>query len=102
MAIKLYVDDERPCPDGWVLARTYVAAIAHIDGRRVGVISLDHDLGEDKTGYDIVCYIERMVHDDSGYHPPIMRVHSANPVGRANIERVIVAINRRLENEGDE
>ena len=96
MAIKLYVDDERPCPDGWVLARNYAEAFHHIDLRRVAVISLDHDLGEDRTGYDIACYIEQLAHEDSSYKPPTIYVHSANPVGRQNIERVIAAIDRAM------
>jgi len=97
MGIKLYVDDERPCPDGWVLARTYAEAIKLIHGRGVAEISLDHDLGEDKTGYSLACAIETMAYEDDSYAPPTIHVHTANPVGRQNIEHVIAAIQRTIK-----
>jgi hypothetical protein len=97
MPIKLYVDDEYPCPAGWVLARTFAEAIEHLERGNIESISLDHDLGEERTGYDIVCYIERLVHADAEYLPPAIVVHSANPVGREAIKRARTAIQRQLE-----
>lgn len=84
--IKLWVDDERPAPEGWETTISYVGAIWYLVRGTVVEISLDHDLGEQKTGYDIVCFIEKLVH--KGYIPlPIIHCHSANPVGRARIEQ---------------
>ena len=102
--MKIFLDDVRDAPDEtWTLVRSFRGAEAlicphsnqHTEfGIKPGVseISLDHDLGEDKTGYDIVLLIEKLVNEELNYLPPKMIVHSANPVGRANMEAGIRAI----------
>lgn len=63
MKINIYLDDLRVCPDGFVIARTCEDAIKFLKSNKIGILSLDHDLGEDcngnilKTGYDLVKYI---------------------------------------------
>jgi hypothetical protein len=91
----VYLDDERPCPDGWTPARTAAEAIALLRTGNVTHLSLDHDLGEGPSGYDVVCEVERALAED-GVEPPEMSCHSANPVGRARIEQAIAAVQRRL------
>ncbi|WP_325048962.1 cyclic-phosphate processing receiver domain-containing protein [Peribacillus saganii] len=60
--INLYVDDLRDCPNGFIIARNTEQAIHYIETYRINILSLDHDLGEDKdgnilpTGYDLVKY----------------------------------------------
>lgn len=44
--INLYVDDLRDCPEGFVVARTYKEAIHILESNSVGILTLDHDLGE--------------------------------------------------------
>lgn len=86
----LYVDDIR-FPEYFhqigaeiTVARTYDEAIQYIDDS-YDIISLDHDLGEDKTGYDIAKYIvENNIKIARGF-----KVHSANPVGKFNIEQLL-------------
>ena len=94
--MKLFVDDTRPCPAGWVLARTYKEAMAHLFYCSNGVseVSLDHDLGEEKTGYDIACAIEEVAHTFDNYNPPLIHCHSANPVGIKRIETVAKKVNQ--------
>lgn len=89
--MKLFVDDVRDCPVGWALARTYAEALKMLESG-AEVVSLDHDLGEEKTGYDIACWLEERAF--SGFTVPEIRIHSANPVGRANIEACIKSIKR--------
>lgn len=61
--INLYVDDLRDCPINFILAKTVAKAIYYLENFDVGVLSLDHDLGEDEQGnllpwgYDLVKYI---------------------------------------------
>jgi hypothetical protein len=43
--VKLYLDDVRPCPPGWTLARTVAEAVAIMQRFTVTEASLDHDLG---------------------------------------------------------
>lgn len=107
--MKLYLDDIRPAPEGWVLARDYW------EFRKIIVehglpeeISFDHDLagphyalrtseeieeyGGDEwrelTGYDCA----KMLVDHCKFHHlplPKWSVHSMNPVGRQNIEALL-------------
>lgn len=77
--MKIYLDDERQTPEGWV--RTYWPdeVIALLKAGGVTEISLDHDLGDDErgTGYDVILWIEEAVALD-GFCPPLIHVHSAN------------------------
>lgn len=43
--VNLYLDDVRPCPVGWTVARSVKEAIAVMEGYMVTEASLDHDLG---------------------------------------------------------
>ena len=61
----------------------------------VDVISLDHDLGEDTpTGYDVLKMLEQMAHEEDRRVPFEILIHSANPVGRKNMEAAIASIQR--------
>lgn len=82
----LYLDDERPTPDEYSL-RVYTASQAIkvlSSGVRLDVVSLDHDLGDDKagTGYDVLLYIEYQVRTNPVYVLPEIRIHTANPAAR--------------------
>lgn len=93
--MKVYLDDERTTPDGWV--RTYwpEEAIALLKTGAVTEISLDHDLGDDAhgTGYSVLLWLEEQV-AVHGMAPPIMHVHSANASARQKMEAAIATINR--------
>lgn len=95
--MKVYLDDERETPDGWV--RTYwpQEAIELLKTNKVTEISLDHDLGDDErgTGYDVVLWIEEAVFT-KGYQPPKVTVHSANSSARHKMELGIKNINQYL------
>ena len=93
--MKVYLDDERTTPDGWV--RTYwpEEAIALLKTGAVTEISPDHDLGDDAhgTGYSVLLWLEEQV-AVHGMVPPIMHVHSANASARQKMEAAIATINR--------
>lgn len=108
--IYLYLDDVRiPTEGDWQVVRNYDEFVAHIKMNGLEnyeVISLDHDLGEgalieyytntkphyeldynripEKTGMDCARFLasESM---DRGIELPTIYVHSANPIGAANI-----------------
>ena len=94
--MKVYLDDERSTPDGWVRVYWPEEAIELLKTGNVSEISLDHDLGDDErgTGYDVVLWIEEAVITE-GFKAPIMRVHSANSSARAKMELGIKAIMKR-------
>lgn len=108
--IYLYLDDVRnPTEGDWQVVRNYDEFVAHIKMNGLGsyeVISLDHDLGEgamveyytnvkpnyelnyeripEKTGMDCVRFL---VAEAMGLKIPLptIYVHSANPIGSANM-----------------
>jgi hypothetical protein len=84
--IKVYLDDERETPDGFVRVYWPDDAIALLEQGNVSVISLDHDLGDDErgTGYDVVLWIEEQVYT-TDYTPPTILVHSANSSAKAKM-----------------
>lgn len=95
IAVRIYLDDERATPEGWVRVYWPDEAIALLETGNVAEISLDHDLGDDErgTGYDVIAWIEEAV-ATRGFVPPIVRVHSANPAARMRMEAGIAAIER--------
>lgn len=87
--IRVWLDDERPAPVGFDVRITNSAdAIEAIRSGRVSAMSLDHDLGEGGTGYDVAKFIEEKAFQGA-LMPMELYVHSANPVGTNNIRRCI-------------
>lgn len=109
-SINLFLDDCRNPPnEHWTLARTAEEAKALFEDPEVVIeyCSLDHDLGEcadcensfpprgyrvvtntcrhRMTGYDLVKWMAE--HNKWPLHKP--HVHSANPVGKANMQATI-------------
>jgi hypothetical protein len=88
--VKLYIDDVRPSPSPeWVVVRSSAHAITFI--RHFGVpdeISFDHDLGGDDTGMRVVDWLISETLDGNISIPATFsfHIHSANPVGAANLE----------------
>jgi len=89
----LYLDDVRPAPEGWTLARTAEEAISLIRGGSVVMISFDHDLGTELTGYSVSKVIEEGAFRGT-IAPMTWGVHSANSVGRADIVRAMNSAER--------
>lgn len=83
--IKVFLDDVRKPPPGWILVKWPKEAIKLLKLGGVEEISLDHDLGDEKiTGYDVILWIEEKVM--KGFEPPIIKVHSANVSARKKME----------------
>lgn len=82
--VNIWLDDVRPAPDGWIWAKTAKDCIWHLfmNYRQVDILSLDHDLGEEQTGYDVA---KKMVEKPSQFFPHRIYLHTSNPVGRANM-----------------
>lgn len=100
--MKLFVDDERAIPPEMeVAARDASAAIALLEDGVVRELSLDHDLGENvPTGYDVAAWLECRVYMHGMIPPKVLKVHSANPVGRARILQTFQSIARYCERNG--
>lgn len=99
--MKIYLDDERKTPDGWVRTYTPKQTISYLNNKniKVEVLSLDHDLGDDKvigTGYDVLLWIEEQVATNNYIPPELILVHSANSSGKLKMNQAIRKI-RDLE-----
>jgi hypothetical protein len=91
--MKLWIDDLREPPgEEWLWAKTSAVAVACLLIGPVSEISFDHDLGGDDTAMPVAKLIEQRSYD--GIRPPKWRVHSANPVGRANLEAALRSADR--------
>jgi hypothetical protein len=92
----LFLDDERlPASNmnNAQIARSYDEAVRIMLERGCPAsISFDHDLGIDKTGYDLARWlVERDLDLNGDFIPSTFRfeVHSQNPVGASNIRKYL-------------
>ena len=90
--MKLWIDDVRPAPNGYVWvknvnhARMRILA-AEYDGETIELIDTDHDAGEfAQFGGDYIEVLNWL--EETGRDYPI-RIHSMNPVGVENMRRII-------------
>ena len=99
--MRVFLDDERPCPDGRVRVHWPEEAIALLETGQVEELSLDHDLGGDQhgTGYDVVLWVEEAV-ALRGFRPPRVSVHSASSSARQQMDAGIAAILRLARERG--
>ena len=99
--MKLWIDDVRPAPEGYYWVKSvYDAVIAieeaeHLAHRHrmlnynfsIELIDIDHDAGEyADCGGDYIRLLDWL--EETGRSYPI-RIHSANPVGVANMRAII-------------
>lgn len=91
---KLFLDDVRPVPDGFVGVRSYREFVLYIQQNELPqFISFDHDLGEEKSGFDCAEFLVEYCLDRN--IPTInFAVHSQNPVGKENIESLLNSYNK--------
>jgi hypothetical protein len=92
----LYVDDERDCPKGWDIARSYDEAIRLLSEEHYEYISLDYDLGEwnyqvPRTGITILDWLEEQ--KKNGKHIPFIYIHTGSK-HRRNMELTANRLNR--------
>jgi hypothetical protein len=90
--MKLWLDDIRPMPSGFnyhahsVNQAKSMIVQAEENKEEIELISLDHDLGEyADDGGDGICLMDWLVERET-YYP--IEFHTANPVGRANMQRM--------------
>ena len=88
--MKLWVDDVRPAPYGYVWIKTVNDAILQIEMHEQNnipflLISLDHDAG-DYGPPDYIKVLDWL--EETGRNYPI-HIHSMNPVGVENMRRII-------------
>ncbi|MEK8128591.1 cyclic-phosphate processing receiver domain-containing protein [Paenibacillus filicis] len=76
--IDLYLDDLRPCPPGFALARSAEECLLMVKECRIGILSLDYDLGWGApNGMDVVRGLIA-----SGTFPDRIYLHTSSESGR--------------------
>jgi hypothetical protein len=102
--MKLWIDDVRPAPEGYLWFKSTNEALRHIRCfyTEIDTIDLDHDAGDyaDMGGdyINVLKELERLSKNTrwAPYYKTIIagykfRLHSANPVGVANMRAIIEA-----------
>ena len=94
--MKLWVDDVRPAPNGYIWLKSVNQAKKYIEENEahpfeyfslIELIDIDHDAGD--YAYDGGDYIKLLDWlEETGRSYPI-RIHSMNPVGVENMRRII-------------
>lgn len=90
--MKLWVDDVRPAPEGYIWCKSVnQAKISIMEHERYCVafdlLDIDHDAGDyAKDGGDYIRLLDWL--EETGRNYPI-RIHSANVVGVQNMRRII-------------
>jgi hypothetical protein len=117
MSIRLYVDDIRKEPEGWVRAKTVTEAIRILDEQDVVEVSLDHDISmKVSVGYGdsrpfaspetyepVARFIRQMAlaHLNGGGSFNINKVtlHTANAVGAEKMKAILAPVSQIIKVE---
>ncbi|TXC70960.1 hypothetical protein FSB78_08385 [Sphingomonas ginsenosidivorax] len=101
--VRIFLDDEREPPLGkWLVARDATQFCALLRDYEPTIISFDHDLGCDKRGAELPSgqHCMRQLIEDAMDRPAAFEhlrmvvLHSANPVGRANMRGLLESAQR--------
>ncbi len=99
--MKLWIDDVRPAPEGYVWCKSVNSTIGVIESVEqtcfnwydvrdediISIVDIDHDAGDYASdGGDYIRLLDWL--EETGRNYPI-RIHSMNPVGVANMRRII-------------
>ena len=90
--MKIWIDDVRPAPEGYVGCRSVndaemIIGVIEADHKTIELIDIDHDAGDYAfDGGDYIKLLDWL--EETGRNYPI-RIHSMNPVGVANMRAII-------------
>lgn len=88
--MKIFLDDERKAPAGWIQTRTVEETIEILKSQQVSDLSLDNDLGIGYSeGYEVLDWLEEWVYNNPTFPIPNIRVHTSNPTRRYYMNGII-------------
>lgn len=98
--LKVWLDDWRPAPDGWVWKKSVEEVKSLLHSGSVSALHLDHDLGGGRAVYDYTVesgsdLVKWMV-DNRSFPGRGIIIHSINPVGREFMYRTLLDAVKRL------
>ena len=96
--LRLYVDDQRPAPAGWELAKTMAEAIDILRTGEGTELSLDYDLGDPGrgNGLQVLKWLESAI-TRGQIRLPRMSAHSGSPLGRRRLEAQIESMQEQFD-----
>ena len=87
MTAKLYLDDIRPCPEGYILVRNYDDCVTLLENGIFEEVSLDYSLGYGyKTGFDVLVWLN----NHREHLPKKINIHSTHPYGVSMMKNFIL------------
>ncbi len=97
--MKVYLDDKRVPPEGWILVKWPFEAIELLKTGKVTHLSLDHDLGAPvsihcstsaNTGMEVLEWLEKEIGCGDWTKPlPVITIHSMNPVAQQRMNQAL-------------
>ncbi|WNR42263.1 cyclic-phosphate processing receiver domain-containing protein [Paenibacillus roseipurpureus] len=87
--IHVYLDDSRPCPQGFTLAKDANECITLLQECEVDILSLDHDLGwmSKQTGTDVVIWLIQQ-----RKFPRTIYIHTSSPSACTQMYQMLYAV----------
>lgn len=77
--MKVFLDDQRDTPEGWVRTYSVADTISLLRTRLVTHLSVDNDLGAGQIeGFKTLDWLEEEVHFDNSFPVPEITIHSSN------------------------
>lgn len=112
--MKLFIDDIREAPDGWVLVTTVTNAIKFINRYRYEIkeISFDHDISypvmvngvsrpyPSPETFQAVAYYVNSMYGSTPEDWPKIFIHSANPIGAKEISNILLGFDITIKPYG--
>ena len=103
MSLKLWLDDIRDAPAGWIRCYWPDEVIEFIKEGDVTEVSLDHDLGDgpagyfefERTGMLVLNWLEKEQNENPDFVIPEIYIHSQNPVAAKRMKEVAQLLKAR-------
>lgn len=101
--MKIWLDDWRDEPSGWVWAKTVKEMMLYLDRCEVSEVSLDYDLGDFETnGLGAIIRMRENFEENGKLPPPIIHIHSQHPNGKIEMEielkKLKTIVNKKVSN----
>lgn len=91
--MKLFLDDKRPCPKGWVHFIESNTLIEFLSMNWLKTKEVTHmSLGSD----GVLSWMEKMINSGQASYLPIIEVHSSNTTERVRMSTLIIKLDQDL------
>jgi len=101
--MKVFLDDERETPEGWIRTRTVKDTVDLLCTKEVEELSLDNDLGPfEPEGYKVMDALELLVYSDKTFPIPTLTIHSQNLARSEYMRKAYSSILKMRKQQMDE